>query len=334
MASELSTAIVSLPGQQWHGEVPFPLALECDETAASLERTADWIRTNRDELLQKCSQSGALLFRGFPLQTAEDFDQFIAAFDLPNFPYAESLSNAVRLNRTERVFTANEAPPTINIYLHHEMAQTPIYPSRLFFFCEQPAESGGATPLCRSDVLWQRLTEETPKFAHDCESKGLRYSNVMPAGNDAKSGMGRSWQSTLRAANRQEAEARLGSLGYSWEWLEDDCLRATTPTLPAVRDLGDGRKSFFNQLIAAFQGWKDDRNDPSKAITFGDGTPLDRSAVDRATAIAEEISFDIPWQAGDVALVDNFVVMHGRRPFTGTRKVLASLVAHQAEAVT
>jgi alpha-ketoglutarate-dependent taurine dioxygenase len=51
--------------------------------------------------------------------------------------------------------------------------------------------------------------------------------------------------------------------------------------------------------------------------------------VDRATAIAAELSFDVPWQAGDVALVDNFVVMHGRRTYRGTRKVLASLIAYQ-----
>jgi hypothetical protein len=261
--------------------------------------------------------------------TAEDFDHFIAAFGLPNFSYADSLSNAVRINRTERVFTANEAPSSINIYLHHEMAQTPVYPSRLFFFCEQAAEEGGATPLCRSDVLWERLVVETPDFARDCETKGLRYSNVMPADNDAMSGMGRSWQSTLRAGNRQEAETRLATLGYSWEWLDDGCLRATTPVLPAVRALGDGRKAFFNQLIAAFQGWKDERNDPAKAIRFGDGSPLSRPAVDRATAIAAELSFDVPWQAGDVALVDNFVVMHGRRTYRGTRKVLASLIAYQ-----
>ena len=55
---------------------------------------------------------GAVLFRGFPLATAEDFDAFVAAFDLPNFPYDESLSNAVRVNKTPRVFTANEAPPS------------------------------------------------------------------------------------------------------------------------------------------------------------------------------------------------------------------------------
>ncbi len=261
------------------------------------------------------------------MRTAEDFDKFVAAFGLENFAYEDSLSNAVRVNRTPRVFTANEAPPSVNIFLHHEMAQTPVFPSILFFFCEQPAETGGATPLCRSDVLWDRLAERCPEFARDCVEKGLRYANVMPSENDHTSGMGRSWQSTLRASSPAEAERRLADLGYSWEWLEDGCLRAITPVLGAVRELEPGRKSFFNQLIAAYCGWKDSRNDPSKAITFGDGTPLDSNAVQVAIELADELSFDVPWERGDVALVDNFVTMHGRRTFTGTRKVLASLVA-------
>ena len=63
---------------------------------------------------------------------AQAFDDFVAGFNLPNFAYDESLSNAVRHNRTPRVFTANEAPQDVEIFLHHEMAQTPYYPSHLF----------------------------------------------------------------------------------------------------------------------------------------------------------------------------------------------------------
>ena len=317
---------IEVEGQQKYGDQPFPLALACS-APATLDGTAAWVAENRRRLCDQAALHGAILFRGFPLTGPEDFDRFVTAFDLPNFPYEDSLSNAVRVVKTPRVFTANEAPPTVTIFLHHEMAQTPLYPSKLFFFCEQPAESGGATPLCRSDVLWDRLRAECPDFARHCESKGLRYSNVMPSQNDPNSGMGRSWQSTLRASTPGQAEERLKGLGYSWTWLADGCLRATTPVLPAVRRLADGRTSFFNQLIAAFQGWKDERNDPSKAITFGDGTPLDRAAVNVATRLSEELSFNLPWQQGDVALVDNYVTLHGRRAFTGTRKVLASLVA-------
>ena len=317
---------VGIEAQQKYGQGEFPRVLAC-QAPATLDVATAWIAENRSQLCDRAALHGAILFRGFPLSGAEDFDRFITAFDLPNFPYEDSLSNAVRVIKTPRVFTANEAPPAVTIFLHHEMAQTPLYPGKLFFFCEQPADTGGATPLCRSDVLWDRLRVECPEFARDCDSKGLKYSNVMPSQNDLTSGMGRSWQSTLRASTPEQAEDRLKTLGYSWTWLDDGCLRATTPVLPAVRRLADGRTSFFNQLIAAFQGWKDERNDPSKAITFGDGTPLDRDAVNVATRLGEELSFDVPWQRGDVALVDNFVTMHGRRAFTGTRKVLASLVA-------
>ena len=59
---------------------------------------------------------------------------------------------------------------------------------------------------------------------------------------------------------------------------------------------------------------------------------LDREAVETAIEIAYEIAFDIQWQSGDVALVDNLIVMHGRRPFTGTRSVLASLAAAERHA--
>jgi hypothetical protein len=319
---------IAIAGQShpFGGHEAFPLVLY-SESPGDLVETVDWLKATAASLIEKATRHGAILFRGFPLETAEDFDAFIAAFGFGNFPYEESLSNAVRISKTERVFTANEAPPEVDILLHHEMAQTPIYPSRLFFFCEQPAETGGATPLCRSDVLLDLLENECPEFVRDCETKGLLYSNVMPGESDPNSGMGRSWRSTFRAVTRDEAEARMATLGYSWEWQSDGSLRATTPVLPAVRELSSGRRSFFNQLIAASKGWKDDRNDPAKAITFGDGTPLDVDAVHTASNLADEMTFDVPWQRGDVALVDNFAVMHGRRTFSGTRKVLASLVA-------
>jgi alpha-ketoglutarate-dependent taurine dioxygenase len=323
----LQVSAVDIPCQQEHQEAVFPLALACDSPSTSVDDVVAWTAPRASDLLSKLERHGAILFRGFPLGTAEDFDRFIAAFALPNFSYDESLSNAVRANRTPRVFTANEAPPSVAIMLHHEMAQTPVYPSKLFFFCERPAEQGGATPICRSDVLWERLVAQCPEFARSCSELGLRYTNVMPPADDSSSGMGRSWQSTLRAETVAQAEQRLQTLEYSWQWLPDGCLRATTPVLPAVRRSPSGRDSFFNQLIAAYGGWKDRRNDPSKAVTFGDGTPLDRGAMSVAAELAESLTFDIAWQQGDVALVDNYIVMHGRRPFVGTRRVLASLVA-------
>lgn len=318
---------ITLPEQQFHPQA-FPLIYAAPSGGAADQHTVSrWVQDNLGKLKQELAEHGAILFRGFPLVTDLDFDRFIQFFDLENFTYTDSLSNAVRRNRTERIFTANEAPANIAIYLHHEMAQTPVYPSALFFFCELPATAGGATPLCRSDILLTQIEEVLPAFVHDCEQKGVKYTNTMPYQEDLQSGQGRSWRSTLNATDNTAAEAKLRSLGYEWQWLPGDNLRVTTPVLPAVRTLDDGRRVFFNQLIAAFQGWQDKRNVAQKSISFGDGTVIDPQAMAKAIELAERLSYDMVWQAGDVALVDNSLVMHGRRPFQGERRVLASLVA-------
>ena len=332
--SEVESKIIStqIEGQQQYADSVFPFVYLCDGSLPDIDCTVPWVTKYRDRLLEQATTHGAVLFRGLPLPATEDFDTFIRALSLPNFPYKESLSNAVRVNRTEHVFSANEAPPNVDIFFHHEMAQTPLYPRWIMFYCEHAAQKGGATPICRSDVLYNLLKENCPEFISDCEKKGLQYTNVMPGTGDAASGIGRSWHSTLGVETQQAAEARLRELNYSWEWLEDNCLKATTPALPAVMEVSPGRKTFFNQLIAAFSGWKDSRNDPAEAVRHGDGSALDADAVAQAIQLADDIAFDVQWQAGDAVLIDNTIAMHARRPFEGTRKVFASLASKQTHA--
>lgn len=325
--ASLEVHIGSVDGQQQHGASVFPMIVRCLTANATLDQAVHWARAHSPELVRQAAQHGTVLFRDFPLVTAEDFDAFVVAFGLPGFTYEESLSNAVRINHTPRVFSANEAPPSANINLHHEMAQTPIHPSKLFFFCQTAAPVGGATSICRSDVLWERLQQECPEFAEACRTRGLKYTHTMPAQADTESGQGRSWASTFNATTQAEAEARMTELGYTWEWQADGSVRVTSPALPAVRDLPDGRASFFNQLIAALTGWDDAQGDPSRVLRFGDDSPLDLDGAFKAAEIADSIRFDVPWQSGDAVLIDNHVTMHGRRTFEGRRKVMAAFVA-------
>ena len=303
----------------------FPVQVQIEAAITDAESAAIWLSSERERLLGILAHDGAVLLRGLPLSNALDFDACVVALELENFTYAESLSNAVRVNKTERVFTANEAPSEVEIFLHHEMAQTPSYPSKLLFFCEHSSEIGGSTPLCQSDRLLKQLLDRVPQLVDDLEGKGVQYTNVMPARADLDSGQGRSWQNTLGSKSKASAERRLRELDYTWEWLQGENLKVTTPVLTATRLLADGRKVFFNQLIAAYRGWKDSRNKDSKKIQFGDGSDISEESMEVVCEIAENITYDHFWQKGDLLLVDNFLVMHGRRPFVGTRKVLASL---------
>lgn len=309
----------------------FPTIIVNDGTIVSLSQAKQWVTNNLSTLTKELDCTGALLFRGFPITDAESYDAFFSAFNYPNFTYAESLSNAVRINYTDYVFTANEAPKEVEIYLHNEMAQTPIYPARISLFCEKAALEGGETAICRSDLLYSALYAQEPELMDKLEETGVKYTTIMPNENCAQSGQGRSWRETLSVENVEQAEEKLMQLGYRWQWLGDGSLKAQTQALPAIRTLARGRKVFFNQLIAAYMGWSGVKEAPEIALSYGDDSHFSKSFLNKMVELAQEITFDIPWQDGDVALVDNNLAMHGRKPYSGDRKrkVLVVLGANQ-----
>lgn len=291
----------------------FPFVIKNSEDCKTLEQTLKWIKPKIEAIKAQLAEDGAVLFRGFPIRVAEDFDTFSAVFSYGDFTYQESLSNAVRINFTPRVFTANEAPPDTEIFLHHEMAQTPISPEKLFFCCLSAAEHGGATPLCRSDLLFAKYSSQHPDWAAAFAEKGLKYTTEMPPQDDLRSGQGRSWRSTLSVETVAEAERKLAELGYSWLWQADESLLATTPPLPAARELSDGSTSFYNQVVAAYFGWPGVKDNPDARLTFGDGSSIPPQALEAVAELAGEFTYDLLWQDGDIALVDNHRVMQDRK---------------------
>jgi alpha-ketoglutarate-dependent taurine dioxygenase len=58
---------------------------------------------------------------------------------------------------------------------------------------------------------------------------------------------------------------------------------------------------------------------------YGDGAPIEEETIkilDEAYS-AETVSF--PWQPGDVLMLDNMRIAHGRSPFKGKREVLVAM---------
>ena len=319
-----SAKIISLPGQKNYQDV-FPLVYDFSLEQAKTDDIIGWVKEERSNLLKKSANHGAILFRGFPIYNDTDFELFIDAFDIDNLSYDDTFSNAIRKNRTDRVFTANEAPPSVQIFLHHELAQTIKFPSHLFFFCEQAPMQGGQTTMCRSDILFEYLERELPEFIISCEQLGVRYANVMPFEEDPGSGQGRSWKNTLGVNDQLSAEKILSDIDYEWQWKKDGSLRVITSVLPSVRLLKNKRKIFFNQLIAAFCGWKDERNNPRKTIFYGDGSEISPQTMSAVSNIADNLTFSLDWQKGDIVFINNLLVLHGRKPYEGSRSVLASL---------
>jgi hypothetical protein len=204
-------------------------------------------------LLESLLKHGAILFRGFPVNEPKDFNEFALTFGWKDLPYIGGA--AVRTKICGVVFTSNESPPDQPIPFHHEMAQVPKFPSNLFFYCDIPAEIGGETPICLSNVVYEQLNKERPEFVQTLRQKGLKYTRVLPKEDDSSSAIGRGWKSTYLTEDEKIAESRCTEHGGTFEWLENGDLKTVSKILPAIRiEERTNKPTWFNSIVAAYFG--------------------------------------------------------------------------------
>lgn len=323
--SKVQTLTLPSPEQKIFNGLPFPLILTPKESNfKSADDTVSWLKKNKDQIKCLLLEHGAILFRGFPVHSAEKFDSFVKSFDYEAFPYVGGA--APRRVIIGNVFTANEAPPDQLIPFHHEMAQVPTFPSTLFFYCDVPPPEGGQTPLVLSNEVYKAMLQKNKGFVEELEEKGVVYNRVMPDEDDPASPIGRGWRSTYQTSDRKEVETKCAEQGTSFEWLPDNCLRTRTATLPAIRtESRTGKKTWFNSIIAAYLGWGDVRNDRKKAVTYPDGKLMHEGAMETLENVFESLAIYFTWKKDDIVMIDNKLVLHSRRTFTRPRQILACL---------
>lgn len=107
--------------QQSNGYVTFPVVLNPNPNATTPVQLTDAIKANKEWLETLIHQSGAILFRGFPVSTAIDFNEVVEASCYDDFSYVAG-GLGTRNNVFGRVYTANESPPEQKIVFHHEIS--------------------------------------------------------------------------------------------------------------------------------------------------------------------------------------------------------------------
>lgn len=58
---------------------------------------------------------------------------------------------------------------------------------------------------------------------------------------------------------------------------------------------------------------------------YGDGAPTGPDDLDEVRRAAGHSKLGVLWQAGDLMVVDIMPALHGREPFTGTRRAVVSM---------
>lgn len=328
--SSCSVAEAPLAEQRVVDGKPFPLLLSPSSPLESTDDALALLRASTCLLEQKLEEHGALFLRGFPLQSPDHFQSCVEALGWRTLPY---IGSAPRTQIVGSVYTANDANPDVFIPFHHEMAQiadSSAWPAKLLFFCETPASEGGSTPIIVSHKVTQGLWMQCPDFMQKLEEQGLLYIKVLPMEKDPSYISLQGWPLVFGTTDMKEAEERATEqFNAKVEWLPGGKMKLISGPFKATRNFGRvGLNAWFNMVVAYHSGFSHNLKLSSGQpydVVFGDGSPLPEDAVEICRKIHEENSVDIPWQKGDLMIIDNFAVMHGRRAYKPPRQILVSL---------
>ncbi|MEU1799629.1 TauD/TfdA family dioxygenase [Streptomyces sp. NPDC019937] len=268
---------------------------------------------------------GAALLSGYQWAGWDDLDAFVKHVVSAPLDYTERSSPRTELH--PGVFTATDHPPTEEIFLHTEQSYNLNVPRYLFFFCKQGAPEGGASRLadCRAihDALPREIVERFDKEGY------LLVRNFLP-------GLGLSWQEAFATEDRDQVRRYCADNGIEVEWLAEDHVQTRQVRWAVATHPETGVKSWFNHmtffnssalkkdlaelLLEEYGPWGIPTN------TFhADGSEIEQDVMDELHAAYRGHELDVHARNGDVLIVDNLSVAHGRAPFVPPRELFVSM---------
>ena len=283
-----------------------------------------WALSNRSLLKTHLLKHGGILFRGFKISAAEVFEQFVVASATELLQYRERSSPRTQVSNN--IYTSTDYPANQSIFLHNENSYQHTWPMKIFFFCEQPSTQGGETPIADCRKVLDRIDV---KIRQRFENVG--WMLVRNFGN----GLSLSWQSVFQTQDKSAVETYCRQAGIESEW-HGDLLRTRQVRQAIRRHPETGQPVWFNHaaffhVTTLVPETRDglltglEQSDLPNNTYYGDGSLIEFSVLEeiREAYRSETISF--AWQAGDILMLDNMLVAHGRSPYVGPRKVLVAM---------
>ena len=284
-----------------------------------------WAQAHRETLDRRLDVHGALLFRGFPLATTDDFERLVAASTGGSLEYTERSSP--RSQVSGKIYTSTDYPAEMPIFLHNEQSYNRSFPLRILFFCRVPAAAGGATPIADVRKVYRRIDPAVRRrFAHE------GYLYVRNFGD----GFGLSWQEAFGTGEPAAVARYCAENDIELEWKGGDRLRTRQLRRAVGLHPRTGEPVWFNHLTffhvttlepqvqAALRTELADEDLPNNTW-YADGSPIEPEVMEhlRTAYRAETVSF--PWQRGDVLMLDNMLTAHARESFTGPRSIVVAM---------
>ncbi|WP_369946026.1 TauD/TfdA family dioxygenase [Vitiosangium sp. GDMCC 1.1324] len=262
-------------------------------------------------VIAKLATSGYLIFRGFPADLSV-FSEFV-----------KSYSSRVTLDPARKFHGGNVAQKVDAgvdaMGLHLENGNSPFRPDLTWFFCERAATRGSQTTVCDGYEVWEKASESARKQFLD---QAIIYERRVEE---------QKWK--LFVYHNREGKIPMEEIGIEHlNALVDEQGTTTIDVKPdksilySFRTPAVLRSRFGSGLAWANSIFGPSYNYEAPRIFFADGRDISAGLLEEMRKLTDELTVNIDWQDGDIALIDNTRVMHGRRAIEDTgRKIYNAL---------
>lgn len=253
---------------------------------------------DREKIISLFKEYGVLLFRGFSTDTAI-FKEFSNLFSTDFLDYAGGAFNRRVINGDQTVLSVNDFQTAIK--LHGEMYYQKKIPLMLWFFCANPAAQDGETTVCDGRQFFNELSDATKELFNQ---KKLKFTAKMNK---------EQWQHKYKTddINKLAEFCKLNDTHltkYADDSIKLEYIR------PLVSSSRCGKyQVFINSLLPGMDL-------SPEILSFDDNSQIPADLMAELNAIAEKVTTNICWHKGDILMIDNTRIMHGRLAFTDEKR--------------
>ncbi|VEU22873.1 DEKNAAC103961 [Brettanomyces naardenensis] len=286
---------------------------------------------------------GAIVLRDLGSTDPGTISEFIEAigYSSGDKPFRQAGTTAKRTKLTDVITTANEGSPALYIDQHNEFSRFVQYPTKLFFACEKSTAEDGRTPITHGGEYFDNLYREHRREVEGLGRRGLFMRQTWPYETPNKT----SWSDFFcfgryidkekddLDTKKQKAEVLIKSyVSKSFFWDPHNNLvvdQHTDPIRVYKRPDGVEFPAFFNSIATYYSDYKETYHDVYRKTSFlkyNDGEQIPDEFLDEILKASRDLAYPHTWKEGDIAIVDNYQVSHGRYPWkNGERTILVSM---------
>ena len=284
-----------------------------------------FLNMNWNRLQKKYKKKGLLLFRCFEVNDLKDFNQAIKSIHKKVVNYTEG--STPRSKVKGKIYTSTEISSKRQIPLHNEMSYTSQYPKNLWFYAHKVSAKGGYTTVADSSKIYNQIPK---KFKDKFEKKKVMYIRKYGVGFDL------SWQKTFNTESKKKVEEYCKKRKIKFSWIEKNKLITWQVHRFSIYNKFMNKRVWFNQAHLFHNSNIDKKTKIllkkifkkdfySRDSKFGDGSDIPKDYFFQMNRILEKNSLNIKWKKNDILLINNLAISHGRRKYSGDRKVYVAM---------